>query len=417
MIVSCGQMQAMTLAESAGVWQVIERLAQQAAQAGADLLVLPETTYPAYWLKSRARYMQADIERTPVVLERLSKYAERHGFWLVVGFVEESGGKLYNSAAVFDRGGTVVGIARKSFLWDCDNRWFSPAEKLSVFDTEFGRMGVLICADARAPEIAATLASQGAQYMILPTAWVNASKERRVYRNIHPDFLIRARAMEFGVPFACASKCGREGDFLEYVGQSRIVSADGRVLAHAEAEGEHLITADVTPSDPKPPRIDPALLKRLLSPEPPFRAAAPGGRCMINLRADADGLFSTLQSAGARVIKLAAAELTSFVPVRCHALAGAQVIVAKGVVKDEGMARARAAENRVYVITASEAAQLVVDPDGAIIWREADGPPELDLDLARADIKQFTPATDLWEQRRVASYRFSDRRTACPSAT
>ena len=415
MIVSCGQMQAMTLAESAGVWQVVERLASQAAQAGADLLVLPETTYPAYWLKSATRYMQTDIERTPVVLNRFAKYAARHGFWLVVGFVEESGGRLYNSAAVFDRGGAVVGIARKSFLWDCDNRWFSPADKLSVFDTEFGRMGVLICADARAPEIAATLAAQGAQFMILPTAWVNASKERRVYRNIHPDFLIRARAMEFGVPFACASKSGREGDFLEYVGQSRIVSAEGRVLAYAEAEGEHLITADVTPRDPTPPRMDPALLKRILSPEPPFRAAAPGGRCTINLRADADAHFSSLQSAGARVVRVSASELATFPLLRGHALTGAQVIVAKGFVIDEGMARARAAENRVYVIVASESAQLVVDPDGVIIWREGEGPPELELDLARADIKLFTPATDLWEQRRVASYCLDSRRAACTS--
>jgi predicted amidohydrolase len=413
MIVSCGQMQAMTLAESAGVWQVVERLANQAAQAGADLLVLPETTYPAYWLKSATRYMQADIERTPVVLDRFSKYAIQHGFWLVVGFVEESAGKLYNSAAVFDRTGAVVGIARKSFLWDCDNRWFSPADKLSVFDTEFGRMGVLICADARAPEIAATLAAKGAQFMILPTAWVNASKERRVYRNIHPDFLIRARAMEFGVPFACASKSGREGDFLEYVGQSRIVSAEGRVLAHAGAEGEQLITAEVTPSDPQPPQIEPAMLKRLLGPDPPYRAATPGGRCKINLRADFDSLCSMLQSAGARIVKIAATELANFAPVRCHALAGAQVVVAKGLVKDEGMARARAAENRIYVIVASEAAQLVIDPDGAIIWRETDGPLELELELARSDVKQFTPATDLWEQRRVASYRLGEQAAAC----
>lgn len=413
MIVSCGQMQAMTLAESAGVWQVVERLSNQAAQAGADLLVLPETTYPAYWLKSATRYMQADIERTPVVLDRFAKYAERHGFWLVVGFVEESGGRLYNSAAVFDRSGAVIGIARKSFLWDCDNRWFSPADKLSVFDTEFGRMGVLICADARAPEIAATLAAQGAQFMVLPTAWVNASKERRVYRNIHPDFLIRARAMEFGVPFACASKSGREGDFLEYVGQSRIVSAEGRVLAHAGAEGEHLITAEITPHDSRPPIIDAALLKRILSPEPPYRAATPGARCTIHLRADADAVFSTLQSAGVRVVKVAASELATFPPLRCHALSGAQVVVAMGRVTDDVMARARAAENRLYVIVAAETAQLVVDPDGAIIRREPDDAHELEFDLARADVKQFTPATNLWEQRRVASYRLGERAAAC----
>lgn len=413
MIVSCGQMQAMTLAESAGVWQVVDRLANQAAEAGSDLLVLPETTYPAYWLKSATRYMQSDIERAPVVIERFSKIAARHNFWLVVGFVEESEGKLYNSAMVLDRHGSLVGIARKSFLWDCDNRWFSPGEYLSVLETEFGRIGVLICADARAPEIAATLACQGAQLMVLPTAWVNASKVRRVYRNIHPDFLIRARAMEFGVPFACASKSGREGDFLEYVGQSRIVSSDGRVLAHAEIGGEQLITADVTLAEPKPPRMDESLRKRLLSTDPPYRAATPGGQFVLQLRADAEAIETSLRSNGARVVKIAASELSTFAPVRGHTLAGAQVVVAKGRVTDDAMARARAAENRVYVIVASEAAQYVIDPDGGVAWRQADGVQEIELDLARADAKQFTPATDLWEQRRVASYRLGEKTAAC----
>lgn len=415
MIVSCGQMQAMTLGESAGVWQVVDRLANQAAQAGSDLLVLPETTYPAYWLKSATRYMQGDIERTPVVVERFSKIAASRGFWLVVGFVEESEGKLFNSAMVLDRHGSLVGIARKSFLWDCDNRWFSPGKRLSVFDTEFGRMGVLICADARAPEISATLACQGARFMILPTAWVNASKVRRVYRNIHPDFLIRARAVEFGVPFACASKSGREGDFLEYVGQSRIVSADGRTQAHAEVGGEQLITAELTPSEPRPPKMDEASLKRLLSADPPYRTATIGGKVIVQIRADAEAIESSLKSNGARVAKIAASELASFVPARVHTLAGAQIMVAKGRIMDETMARARAAENRIYIIVASDTAQYVIDPDGGMAWRQADGAKEIELDLARADIKQFTPATDLWEQRRVGSFRLEPCAAACGS--
>jgi predicted amidohydrolase len=415
MIVSCGQMQAMTLAESAGVWQVVDRLANQAEKAGADLLVLPETTYPAYWLKSATRYMQADIERTPDVLERFSRIASQHGFWLVVGFVEEDGGKLYNKRGrIRSRGTTTVSPERASS--DCDNRWSSPAEKLSVFDTEFGRMGVLICADARAPEIAATLASQGAQLMVLPTAWVNASKVRRVYRNIHPDFLIRARAMEFGVPFACASKSGREGDFLEYVGQSRIVSADGATLAQAEIGGEQLITADVTVTHPHPVEIADDVRAKLLSSQPPYRAELPGGRCVLPLGVNADAMASSLKANGARVAKITVSELSSFAPVRCHTLAGAQVIVAKGWLTDNTMARARAAENRVFVIVVTEAAQILVDPDGVVIWQWTDGAQELVLDLARADVKQFTPATDLWEQRRVASYRLEQRSAACHAA-
>ena len=64
MIVACGQMNANTIDRAAAVWPVVDRLAESAAAGRADLLVLPETTYPAYWLGSADRYLQGDIERS-----------------------------------------------------------------------------------------------------------------------------------------------------------------------------------------------------------------------------------------------------------------------------------------------------------------------------------------------------------------
>ena len=168
MIAACGQMQANTIDEAAGVWAVVERLASEAAEGAADLFVLPEVTYPAYYLESAERYRRPDIERSVAVRERFSTLAAKHHLWLVAGFVEEDGDRLYNSAAVFDRSGGLVGVARKNFLWDCDHEWFTAGEALSVFDSEFGRMGVLICADARVPEIPATLVNGGAQFIVQP---------------------------------------------------------------------------------------------------------------------------------------------------------------------------------------------------------------------------------------------------------
>src|ERR1041385_6041167 len=145
MIAACGQMEATTLDQAASVWSVVERLANLASRANADLLVLPETTYPAYWLESPARYMKPDILRSVEVLKRFSSIARQHRFYLVAGFVEERQGKLYNSAAMFNRTGDLVGIARKNFLWDCDNRWFAPGDSITTVETEFGRVGMLIC--------------------------------------------------------------------------------------------------------------------------------------------------------------------------------------------------------------------------------------------------------------------------------
>ncbi|MEK6644909.1 MAG: carbon-nitrogen hydrolase family protein [Planctomycetota bacterium] len=413
MIAACGQMEAVTLDQGDAVWPVVERLAKAAADAGADLFVLPETTYPAYWLHSMERYMQPDILRSAEVLRRFSTLARTHHFYLAAGFVEERNGKLFNSAALFDRAGEVVGIARKNFLWDCDNRWFAPGDSIAAWGTELGRVGMMICADCRAPEIAATLVADGARMIILPTAWVNASKVRRTYRNVHPEFLIRARALEFGVPLVCCSKAGREGEHLEYVGQSRIVAADGRTLAEAPTGGEHLIVSEVTLGECKPTEADDKMRTRIMDRHPAYRAKTPGGKVILNVKQGADAVADALESSDARVGRIAAAELGTFVAARYHALTGAQVVVARGRAFEESFIRARAAENRVFVVAGADSVQMVVAPDGSVIFRETDWDATVELDLSLADIKQFTPETDLWAQRRVECYRLPE--TACVS--
>jgi predicted amidohydrolase len=75
--------------------------------------------------------------------------------------------------------GQIAGIHRKCFLWDFDHDYFAAGEEIRPFDTSVGRMGVMICADARLPEIAATLVRKGAEVILQPTAWVNAGWRAR----------------------------------------------------------------------------------------------------------------------------------------------------------------------------------------------------------------------------------------------
>ena len=98
-------------------------------------------------------------------------------------------------------------------------------------------------------------------------------------------------------------------------------------------------------------------------------------------------------------------ELDSFAPARCHALDGVQVLLVRGRVGNDVLVRARAAENRVFAIVAADTANLVIDPNGNIIWRQSEWPDAIELDLGQADVKQFTPKTDLWAGRRVGCYR------------
>jgi len=423
--------------QAAEVWPMVERLAARAAAEEARLVVFPEVTYPAYWLESARRYRAADIERTAAVIERFGELARRYGLWVVAGIVEEEqsrarqqavgaaargplpdgrgSDRLYNAAAVIDRRGNLVGVARKNFLWDCDNRWFSAGERISTFDTEFGRMGVLICADGRCPEISATLAHQGATFAVMPTAWVNAAAWTGEFRNPQADFLIRARAIEFGIPYVCCSKAGREGRNMEYVGQSQIVAADGQVLARAPIEGEALVAADIVPGTPRAAVLDEQTRDRLLETHspPPSQARAP----IVHVPAagGVNPLIEAIRGAGGRAALMSRAGLRSFVPARLDALAGAQAIVCdvqqpddnelNGLAESEVLlARARAAENRVYVLAADERVRLAVDPSGRILFQDGDAATTIMCDLSKADDKRVTPETHIWEQRRVECY-------------
>lgn len=410
MIVACGQMIAHRLSEAAGVWPVVERLGAQAAAARVDLLVLPECTYPAYWLGDRNLSAQERLLDTQEVIARFGAIARSNRFWLIVGFVEEDGGRLFNSAAVIDRSGHCVGIARKCFLWDCDNRWFSPAERLSVFDTKLGRIGVMICADGRAPEIAATLAARGAELIVMPTAWVNAARGTGRFENPQADFLIRARAKEFAVPFVCADKSGSEAGAMEYVGQSQIVDADGNVVVKAPIEGEHLIIGEVSPRRATPAAVTDSQRAILLR-EP--IAIAPQGEIMVQLddRSTAASLSEQVERAGGRSAQLSTGDLPSYVPARCAALTGAQLLIVNGAESDELFPRARAMENRVFVVIVDDIGlEMVVEPTGRVLWNRLRGDglvdPGFTLNLALADNKCVTRETDIWQQRRVGCYAF-----------
>jgi len=400
---ACGQLVATPIDHAEEAWPAVDRLVDQARRARADLLVLPEITYPAYWLESLDRYFAPDILRSDAVLDRFSRAAAAAGLWLVVGFVEERAGRLFNSAAVLDSSGNVVAVARKNFLWDCDNRWFAPGDELLTAATPWGRMGVQICADARAPEITATLARGGAALIAHPTAWVNSRRGSGEFRNVQADFLIRARAAEFGIPFLSADKAGREAG-LEYVGQSMIVDAAGRVLSAAPIEGEHLVVADVLPGAPTPRELSAEHRTRLLA--GPAPAVATQRPVVFRLApADAKNVAEQLSAAGARWNALSVEALAHYEVARCAALDGAQVLLATGRVDDDLFARARACENRVYVVVADRETQRIVHPAGHLVCSGDDARPHVEIDLRAADSKKFTPETDLWPQRRTSCYQ------------
>lgn len=406
MRIACCQLEAKTMETAASVWPALQKQVTNAAENGADLMVFPEIAYPAYSLESRERYFAEDVERSDAVLRRFSDIARRSASWIVAGFVEETDDDLFNSAAVFDRTGQLVDVARKQVMWDCDQDWFSPGNAVTVVGAEFGNIGVLICADMRMPEVAATLASRGAGIIVQPTAWVNAGRPNGPMRNVQVEFMIKARALEFGVPIASCSKSGRETPRMAYVGQSMIVDAAGNSLAVAPATGDAMIVADVECAPGPGVAISPEDHRDLLTLKPVQADESAHSPMSINLKQEVDSIQRELRNAGVRAQLFTPEDLQSFVQPRLATLRGVQVLLSHGEMPDQAIMRTRAVENRVFLIASQTAGPTVaIDPNGEFLSPDQTG--NVELRIGEANQKRFTPRTPIWSQRRPAGYEFA----------
>lgn len=130
-----------------------------------------------------------------------SRLAKTYDVYLSAGTIPELGedGRIYNTAYVFDRQGCQIGKHRKVHLFDIDIRGgqyfkesetLSPGNEVTVFDTEFGKVGLCICYDFRFPELARQMVNRGAQIFIVPAAFNMTTGPA------HWEILYRSRAVD-----------------------------------------------------------------------------------------------------------------------------------------------------------------------------------------------------------------------------
>jgi len=137
--------------------------------------------------------------------------------------------------------GNVIHKAYKSNLWHFDDRSFTAGEEFRAFDTKFGRMGMMICADGRIPEIARILALQGARVIIDLVNLVASAQHPRDVMNQQYAFMLPVRAMENGVWILAVDKCGMEGNSAVYLGRSMVISPRGEIVAECSPDREEIL--------------------------------------------------------------------------------------------------------------------------------------------------------------------------------
>lgn len=246
MRVACAQLAARSIQESERTLAEAVEAIGEAARTGADLVVLPECTYPAYVL--------APVEQPPKlrpdeeVRQLFADAADRHQIAVAVGLAEgygDRGRTARNVALLFDRHGNERLRVAKQFLWDFDRSWFVPGVPTEPTAALGNSIGMLVCADVRMPEIARGLSVHGARLILDPTAWVTTGREPDRLNNPQPEFLMSIRALENGTWIAAADKVGVERDTVVYAGRSGIFAPDGSVAAMAGPSEPEVVSAEV----------------------------------------------------------------------------------------------------------------------------------------------------------------------------
>lgn len=222
---------------------------EEAAAAGANMVVLPELSDSGYVFETRAEaFALSGTAAESDTVQGWAEIARGHGLHIIGGFCEREGSKLFNSAAVVGPDG-LIGVYRKTHLWDAENLWFDPGDRgYPVFATPLGRIGVLVCYDGWFPEAWRLLAMQGADIVCVPTNWVPMPSQPKTLPAMS-NMLCMGAAHSNSFCVAAACRVGTERG-QPFIGQSLIVNHEGwPVAGPASEDATEMLTARLNLAD------------------------------------------------------------------------------------------------------------------------------------------------------------------------
>lgn len=217
---------------------------EKAASEGAQLIVFPEQSLQGYLPsltvleKSTFRYQYENAETVPdgPSVQAVIKMAKEKNIYIIFGMTEKDDScdyKLYNTMVLVGPDG-YVGKYRKVHLPLDELHVYYAGEDFPVYNTAIGKIGMLICYDKAFPESARELALNGAEILVMSTAWPFADSDNAP--NVEKDDMFylydlydKVRALENQCFFISSNQTGVCGQ-THYIGCSNIVSPDGKII-------------------------------------------------------------------------------------------------------------------------------------------------------------------------------------------
>lgn len=218
------------------------KLVDEAADQGAELIVLPEV-WTGLGYSTPTKYREIAEPVPGPATDLLAERARRHGLYIVGSLYATVGATYQNLTPVIAPDGDIIGSYVKTHLFDAPNRvdiegGLKESDKvqagsdLPVFDTTFGPLGVSVCSDLRFPEVYRVLTLRGARVIVCASAFLSPRLD-------HWEFFLRARAAENQVFIVASGQVGTEPvSGISFVGRSAVVDPWGTIVATAsDVEG------------------------------------------------------------------------------------------------------------------------------------------------------------------------------------
>jgi predicted amidohydrolase len=232
--------------DTSGNFKRIEYAIEDALKSGAELICFPETSLFG-WVNPEAHKMASPIPGEST--DRLAGLARKHEVYICIGLCEKEGEKLYDSVILLDPQGTILLKHRKiNILTELMDPPYTKGSGVQVVETEFGRIGLLVCADSFVPELLDEMKKHKPDIMLIPYGWANSIDKwpqhgeslRKTIQNV---------AQKLDCPVIGTDALGKisHGPWsgLVFGGQSYAIDYDGTVLARGRDRDRDIISLEL----------------------------------------------------------------------------------------------------------------------------------------------------------------------------
>ena len=229
-------------------------LIEKAAEQGANIILLQElfqTPYFCIQYDEEIFKLAQPFENNPLI-NKMSDVAKKHKVVLPISFFEKDNNAYFNSIAVIDADGKILGKYRKSHIPDgagyLEKYYFNPGDTgFKIWSTTYGKIGIGICWDQWFPEAARIMALKGAEVLFYPTAI--GDEIMSTYDSSDAwQTVMQGHAAANIMPVVASNRIGSEsvkGQVNGFYGRSFICNRSGKIIAEASKDKEEVILAEI----------------------------------------------------------------------------------------------------------------------------------------------------------------------------